>query len=123
MSMEAPDRQPGGDKDARTFGMLCHLLAFAGLVVPFGNIIGPLVMWLLKREEYPFVDEQGKEALNFQISAFLYAIVCGLLTLILIGIPLLIALGIFWLVVVIIASVKANAGESYRYPLNLRLIK
>ncbi len=123
MSMEAPDPQPGGDKDARTFGMLCHLLAFAGLVIPFGNIIGPLVIWLIKREEYPFVDEQGKEALNFQISVFLYAIVCGLLSLILIGIPLLIALGIFWLVVVIIASVKANAGESYRYPLNLRLIK
>ncbi|TVS17663.1 MAG: DUF4870 domain-containing protein [Gammaproteobacteria bacterium] len=123
MSIEAPDPKPGGDRDARTFGMLCHLLAFAGLVVPFGNIIGPLVIWLIKREEHPFVDEQGKEALNFQISVFLYAIVCGLLSLILIGIPLLIALGIFWLVVVIIASVKANGGESYRYPLNLRLIK
>lgn len=128
MSIETPEPDHGGssgpgDKDARTFGMLCHLLALAGFIIPFGNIIGPLVMWLLKREEHPFVDDQGKEALNFQISMFIYFIVAAILTIIVIGIPILIALGIFWLVIIIVAAVQANAGTTYRYPLNLRLIK
>lgn len=123
MTIDAPEPAQGETKDARLFGMLCHLLALSGIVVPFGSIIGPLVMWLIKREEFPFVDEQGKEALNFGISVLIYAIVAGILTVILIGIPLLIALFIFWLVMVIIASMKANAGISYRYPLTIRLIQ
>ncbi|MCC5885086.1 MAG: DUF4870 domain-containing protein [Gammaproteobacteria bacterium] len=123
MSIEAPEPDHSGNKDARTFGMLCHLLAFTGFVIPFGSIIGPLVMWLLKREEHPFVDDQGKEALNFQISMLIYFIVAAILTIIVIGIPILIGLGIFWLVIVIIAAIQANTGVAYRYPLNLRLIK
>ncbi|MCC5805242.1 MAG: DUF4870 domain-containing protein [Opitutales bacterium] len=103
--------------------MLCHLLALTGFVVPFGSIIGPLVMWLIKREEFPFVDDQGKEALNFAISMLIYAIVAGILTIVIIGIPLLIAIFVFWLVMVIIAAMKANSGIAYRYPLTIRLIK
>ncbi|MCC5872508.1 MAG: DUF4870 domain-containing protein [Gammaproteobacteria bacterium] len=128
MSVDAPTPDPGGDpgpanKDARTFGMLCHLLGFAGFIIPFGSIIGPLVMWLLKRDEHPFVDDQGKEAVNFQISMLIYFIVAAILTIIVIGVPILIALGIFWLVIIIVAAVQANTGVRYRYPLNLRLIK
>src|SRR5688572_24127435 len=104
----------------RTFGMLCHLTAFLALIgIPFGNILGPLVVWLVKREEFPFVDEQGKESLNFQISMTIYLILAGLLSLLLIGIPILIGLAIAWIVLVIIGSVRANAGESYRYPITI----
>ncbi len=130
MTMDAPPPEPvssavpgGESKDARLFGMLCHLLALSGFVVPFGSIIGPLVMWLIKREEFPFVDDQGKEALNFGISVLIYAIVAGILTFVIIGIPLLVALFVFWVVMVIIAATKANAGIAYRYPLTIRLIK
>ena len=110
-------------KDAYTWGMLCHLIAFAGFVIPFGNIIGPLVIWLIKKDQYEFVDDQGKESLNFQISMTIYFIISAILTVILIGIVLLIALAIFDIVVLIIATIKANGGEKYRYPLTIRLIK
>jgi uncharacterized protein len=111
------------NKDARLWAMLCHLGALAGYIIPMGNIIGPLVFWLIKRNDYPFVDEQGKEALNFQITVLMAAVVCFLLMFVLIGIPLLIALGITDLVLVIIAAIKANNGEHYRYPFAIRLIK
>jgi uncharacterized Tic20 family protein len=111
------------NQEARTFGMLCHLGALAGYVIPFGNIIGPLIFWLLKRDQHPFVDQQGKEALNFQISVILYLIVSGILCLIFIGLLLLPIIGIASLVFIIIAGVRANSGESYRYPLTIRFIK
>jgi hypothetical protein len=109
------------DSTARTWAMLCHLSAFAGLVgVPFGNILGPLVVWLIKKEEMPLVDREGKKSLNFQISMTIYGVVAAALTFILIGIPLLIAVGILWLVCTIIASVKANGGQPYDYPLTIK---
>ena len=112
------------ENQEKTSGMLCHLLSFAGIIgVPFGNIIGPLIVWLMKKDESPFVDQCGKESLNFQISLTIYAIVCGLLTIILIGFAGLLAILIIDIVCVIKASIKANAGESYTYPLTIRLIK
>lgn len=110
-------------KDAKTFGMLCHLIAFAGFVIPLGNIIGPLVIWLLKKDEFEFVDDQGKESLNFQISIIIYAIISAILIVVIVGIFLLIALGIFAIVMIIIASVRANEGIRFRYPLNIRFLK
>ena len=80
-------------------------------------------MWLLKRSEVPAVEAHGKEALNFQISVTIYAIVCILLIFVAIGFFLLIGLGIAALVLVIIASIKASSGELYRYPLTIRFIK
>lgn len=109
-------------RDERTWAMLSHLSAFAGFVIPFGHIIGPLIVWLLKKDEFPFVDEQGKESLNFQISMTIYCIVAAILIIVLIGIALLIGLLIFTLIVVIIASIKASEGESFRYPLSIRFI-
>ncbi|MGB8954715.1 MAG: DUF4870 domain-containing protein [Tumebacillaceae bacterium] len=111
------------NKEERTFGMLCHLAALAGFVIPFGNIIGPLVVWLLKRESSPFINEQGKEALNFQISYMIYIIISIILCLLLVGFILLFVIGIAELILVIIAAVKANEGVSYRYPLTIRFIK
>lgn len=109
--------------EARTYGMLCHLSALAGYIIPVGNIIGPLIFWLLKRDQHPFVNEQGKESLNFQISVLIYALLAGLLCIVFIGLLLLPLIGIGSLVFIIIASVRANAGESYRYPLTIRFIK
>ncbi len=122
-------------QDEKTFGMLAHLSALAVFVLPsFGNIIGPLIVWLIKKDQSDWVDRQGKEALNFQISMSIYFIAGSILTTILmftfIGIPLalvlvlaLIPFSIFWLVVVIIAAVKANDGYAYDYPLTIRLIR
>ena len=124
MSDEQPKKiesQP--TKDARTWAMLCHFSAFAGLIFPFGNFLAPLIIWLIKKEELPFVEHQGKEVLNFQISMTIYLLISGMLCIILIGIPIIIGLVIFCFIITIIAAISANDGKSYRYPINLRLIK
>lgn len=110
-------------KDERTWAMVAHLSAFSGFIIPFGNILGPLIIWLIKREEMPFVNQQGKEALNFGISVTIYAAISYILVFILVGIFALIALFVFWLAVVIMASIRANEGKAYRYPLCIRLVK
>jgi uncharacterized Tic20 family protein len=108
---------------SRTFEVLCHALGFAGFVFPFGNIIGPLIVWLMKRAESPSVNAHGKEALNFQISMTIWVLLCAASWLILVGIvlfPLAIATGV---VLTVIGTVKASNGELYRYPLTIRFIK
>jgi uncharacterized Tic20 family protein len=111
------------DKEERTWGMFCHLVVFLGLIIPFASIIGPLVIWMIKRDEMPFVDDQGKESLNFQITMMLATIVSAILMFVLIGFVLIFVVIIFQLIVVIIASIKANEGVYYRYPLSIRFIK
>jgi uncharacterized Tic20 family protein len=108
---------PEVSKDARTWAMLCHLLAI------FTGFIAPLIIWLVKKEEDPFVNEHGKEALNFQITVAIAMLASGLLSFVCIGIPLAIAVGIANLVFCIIASIRANNGEAYRYPVAIRFIK
>jgi uncharacterized Tic20 family protein len=105
------------------WAMFCHLSVLCGYVVPFGNIVGPLVCWMIKRDEYPLVADQGKEALNFQITVWIALLCCIPLCFLCIGIPLLIVIGVADLIFVIIAGVKANEGVRYRYPMTLRLIK
>jgi uncharacterized Tic20 family protein len=104
------------------WAMFCHLSGLAGYVFPFGNIIAPLVIWILKKEEFPLVNDQGKEAINFQISMTIYIIAAIILIFLIIGIPLLIILGLFDLLMIIIASIKANEGVEYRYPLTIRFL-
>jgi uncharacterized Tic20 family protein len=111
------------NKEERTWAMLCHFSVFSMFVFPFGNILAPLIIWLIKKEEMPFVENQSKEVLNFQISMTIYVIVAFLLIIILVGIPMLIGLGIFNIIMTIVAAIKANEGENYRYPINLRIIK
>ncbi len=115
----------GEDRSYQTWAMLCHAAGLVGLLfIPsIGNIVAPLVLWLLKKEEHPFIDEQGKEALNFQISMTIYLWVSGLLCFILIGFALLPILGLFAIIVCIIAIVKTSDGVGYTYPLTLRFIK
>jgi uncharacterized Tic20 family protein len=81
------------------------------------------VVWLLKRNDHPFVDDQGKEALNFQISMTIYGIIAGILVILLVGIALLALVAIADFILVIVASMKANDGELYRYPVTIRLIQ
>ncbi len=109
--------------EERTWGMLSHLLALSGFIgVPFGNILAPLIIWLVKKDQSQFVADQAKESLNFQISLIIYAIVSGILVLVLIGFLLLAVIFIGGIVLTIIATMKANNGEHYRYPLTVRLI-
>jgi hypothetical protein len=103
--------------------MFAHLSAFSACVgIPFGNIVGPLIMFLIRKDEYPFGGDQAKEALNFNISCTLYGLISIALCFVVIGFILLPILGIFWLVVTIIASVRSNEGVTYRYPLCIRFV-
>jgi len=104
-------------KDARTWAMLCHLLAI------FTGFIAPLVIWLIKKDEDPFVDSQGKEALNFQITVAMAMIVAWLLCFACIGVFLVPAVAIVDIVFCVLATIKVNSGQAYRYPLSIRLIK
>ncbi|HEY3785658.1 MAG TPA: DUF4870 domain-containing protein [Steroidobacteraceae bacterium] len=111
-------------QEERGWGMLAHLSAFAGLVLPFaGGVLGPLLIWHLRREQSAFVAEQAKEALNFNICVVIGFAVCGLLTLLLVGFLLGIALLVFWIAATILAAVKAGEGVRYRYPLSVRFVK
>ena len=105
------------------WGMLCHLSALAGCIIPFGNIIGPLIVYSMKKDEYAFVADQGKESLNFQISILIYLAISCLAVLLLVGILLLIIVGLAGLILTVVASVRANDGEYYRYPLTIQFIK
>jgi uncharacterized Tic20 family protein len=109
--------------DQRQWAMFAHLSALAGLVMPFGSILGPLIVWLIKKDTMPLVNDQGKEALNFNITVAMAAVVCGVLVFVLVGFLLLPALVITWLAFVIIATIKASEGVTYRYPFTLRLVQ
>ena len=109
--------------NVRTWCVICHLSALAGFVIPgAGHILGPLIVWLVKRGESAEIDAHGKEALNFQISMLIYNVVAGILCLIVIGFALLAILHVLNVVFVIIASLRASEGQIYRYPLTLRLV-
>jgi len=119
-----PETPAGTLEGDKTMAMLCHLLSFVGLLgIPLGNILGPLVLWLVKKEGDALVDATGKEVLNFQISASIYGIVCILLAFVAIGFVLLPVLLIAVVVYTIIGAMKANEGQLYRYPFTLRFIK
>lgn len=107
----------------KQWALICHLSALSGYIIPFGNLIAPIVIWSMKKDEFPMVDEHGKEVINFQISFTIYVLVATLFVLLLVGIPILIALLVAQVVFIIIAAVKADSGVLYRYPLTIRFIK
>ena len=127
--IEVADSSP--DKDARLWAMLCHLAALAGIfsyigfgvVLPFANVLGPLIIWLIKRNESSFVDDQGREALNFQLTMTIAFVISVMLMFILIGFFFIMLFIVYDLVMTIIAAVKANDGNKYRYPYIIRFIK
>ncbi|MEG3192842.1 DUF4870 domain-containing protein [Lysobacter sp. D1-1-M9] len=125
----------GVPADERQWAMFAHLSALVGGILTggwafsIGCFIGPLIIWLVKKDSMRFVDDQGKEALNFNITValvFLALLILSVVTLgigLVIAIPVAVVVGITWLVFTIIAAIKANEGVAYRYPLTLRLIK
>ena len=119
----APSGSDGPTREERQWAMFCHLGALAGFVVavPLAGIIVPLTLWLLRRNDYPLVDDQGKESLNFQISMIIYFIICIPAVFIFIGVLLMLMLVLFEIICVIVASIKASEGTPYRYPLCIRI--
>ena len=130
-SASPPPTQSPTETQARTWNMWCHLSALAVLIgVPFGNVLGPLLVWQLKKNEFPSVEVHGKAALNFQLTVTIAAVVVGMagfvLTLIFIGVllfPVAILIGLCGVVFGIIAGLKANEGEDYRYPWSIEFVK
>ncbi len=110
-------------KEERTWAMACHLSGLSGFFTGgLGSIVGPLLIWMIKKEEMPFVDEQGKEALNFLITVAIAGVVSAILMIVLIGFLLLPLLAVYYLVMIIVASIQVNDGKHFRYPFTLRLL-
>jgi uncharacterized Tic20 family protein len=119
----SPTRAPAVEESARATAVAVHLSTFAGLVVPFGSVIGPLAAWLTRRDRDPFIDQAGREALNFGITIAIYGAVLLVAALMLVGIPFLIIGVVAWVGLASVAAVKASEGQAYRYPLTLRLVR
>lgn len=130
-SASPPPTQSSSETQARTWNMWCHLSALAGLIgIPFGNVLGPLLVWQIKKNEFPSVEIHGKAALNFQLTILIAAVVAGVagfvLSFILIGFllfPVAILIGLCGMVFAIIAGIKANDGEEYHYPYSIEFVK
>ena len=112
------------DKDARNWAMICHLAGLAVFVFPFGgNVLGPLIVWAIKKDDHQFIDDQGKEALNFQLTMTICLIISAVFIIVLVGFFFLSILCIYMVFMIIIASIKANDGINYRYPLTIRFFQ
>jgi uncharacterized Tic20 family protein len=107
----------------RNWAMFCHLSAFAGFFFPFGGIIGTLICWLSRKDESDWVNINGRNSLNFQLSLLLYVVLAIPLIFIIIGIPIIIVLGTIKIICIIIGSVKASKGEPFTYPLVIPFIQ
>jgi uncharacterized Tic20 family protein len=124
MNDPTPPAASAPTENERTWGMLAHLSALAGLVLPlFGIVLGPLAVWVTHRDGSEFVVGHAREALNFNLSVLLGALACLLLMLVFVGFLLGTALFIAWLVLTLIAAIRASEGRTYRYPFSLRLVK
>lgn len=109
--------------DERMWAMLTHLSALTGLFTVVGSLVGPLIIWQIQKDKSAFIDHHGKEAVNFNITIAIAAGVSFALFLLLIGFVLIWIVGAVWLIFTIIAGIKANNGEYYRYPVTIRFIK
>ena len=105
--------------EERSWGMLAHLSSIIAILLGGLSFIGPLIVWLVKKDQSPFVADQGKEALNFQIAVLLASLICGVTCILAILIPVIIVANI---VFSIMAAMEANKGVYYRYPYTIRLI-
>ena len=111
------------DMQEKQWALICHLSGLSGYFIPFGNVIVPIIIWSMKKDEMPMVDEHGKEVINFQLSITMWIIMSGILIVLLIGIPMLIVLGLLQFILVIIGALKADSGQLYKYPLTIQFIK
>ena len=116
MSDAPSNPTPTGSSEERTWAMIAHLTGLIGFV-------GPLIVWLVQKDKMPFVDDQGKEALNFQLTVLIAYAVAGATSCFGVGLVVFPVVFVANVVLCIMGGLKANQGESYRYPLTLRLIK
>ena len=115
---------PAPITNVRTWSALCHASALLGVFIHFpGHLLGPLITWLIKRDDSPEIDAHGKEALNFQISMLIYNVVAAVFCLVLVGFLFLAILWVLNAVFVIIAAIQASDGKFYRYPMTIRFIQ
>jgi uncharacterized protein len=109
--------------DANQWATFLHLSLLAGFVVPFAGLVVPIIIWQLKKNEFPSLDAHGKVVMNWLISEVIYAVAGIILTFLIIGIPMLIALGVVGIVFPVIGAIKANNGELWNYPLSITFLK
>lgn len=119
---EGADVEAEVSDDERTWAIIVHAMGFVGLAVPFANVFGPLLVWAIKKDEGPFVDENGKQAINFQITWTVLMIVAGLSILVGLGLVVFPVVGIAWLILTGIAVIRASNDEVYDYPLTVDVI-
>lgn len=125
MSYNLQYQQPGAlqTADQRQMGLFLHLSQLAGLIIPFGGIIVPVVLWQTQKEKMPALDAHGKMVVNFMISVLIYAVVSVVLVFVVVGILTLLAVGVIHIVFPIIGAIKANNGELWEYPLTIKFLK
>src|ERR1700687_5473739 len=115
---------PAVSSNVRTWSILCHASALLGVFFHFpGHLLGPLIVWLAKRDDSPEIDAHGKESLNFQISMLIYNVIAAVFCLVLIGFVFLAILWVLYALFVIIAAIQASDGKFYRYPITIRFIQ
>lgn len=123
MTPAPPVVTPPAPRKDRTWVVLCHLSALASFVLPhLGSVVGPLVIWLVKRDQDPEVNAHGKEVLNFNLSFLIWHAIAWVLCIVLIGFLLLPIVILLWLILVVVGSYKASEGTLYKYPLTIRII-
>ena len=110
------------NSEEKNWAVAINLITFIGYIIPFGNIIGPLVIWLMKKEGSDFIDEHGKAVINFQISIYIWFILAGLLCMIFIGFFFVFALILIEIIYTIINAIKAKDGKSPKYPFSIKFI-
>ena len=115
--------RPMSSSEERTWSILVHASALAGVLVPFGMILGPFIVWIIKKPESALVDRHGRAALNFQISMLIYFAAAVILVFVAIGVLLLIVLGVFWLVMVLVATIRVADGRAPGYVLCIEFLK
>jgi len=118
----APLIDDAADSGERTYATFLHLSLLGHLIFPLAIIFAPLVLWLIKRKESPFIDDHGREAINFQISLLIYMLASGILVICGVGIVLIPLVYVLGLVGMVMAGIAANKGHYYRYPATLRFL-
>lgn len=115
MSLQTPDE--------KQMGLFLHLSQLLNLILPFGGVIAPIVLWQMKKDQMPALDAHGKMVVNWLISSLIYWVVSGVLAIVLIGFLGMLALVIMGIVFPIMGGIKANNGEFWEYPLTIKFLK
>ncbi len=124
MSGDTPRTEAGAEgQQSRQWAMFLHLSLLAGFILPIVGLVAPIVIWQLKKADFPDLDAHGKVVVNWIISAAIYGLIGFILTFVFIGVPVLIALGALGVIFPIVGGIKANSGQLWKYPLSIRFLK